>query len=339
MADMDRLLMLFRAFRERNDEAFRRVAEAIISAELAANHHSYARDLQKALAPGHSPRVSNRKMNGLSSLPKDRRNGEQLVAIQQPSLDLSRLVFLPDAKERISRVVEEHGQRVKLASFGLKPKSKLLFWGPPGCGKTMTAHWLAQKMGLPIGLVRLNALITSYLGETASHIQRVFDLAQSMPMLLLLDEVDAIGKDRDDAHDVGELKRVVNSMLQAVDSFNSSESILVAASNHQHLLDPALWRRFDEIVLFPKPGPVEIRTYLKHLLNGVSVADGIEPICRSMKALSFAEIERNVTEAVKSMILEDRPNLKTAEIVTEVRRFKKSQAAARQKPPRKRTDQ
>jgi AAA+ superfamily predicted ATPase len=135
---------------------------------------------------------------------------------------------------------------------------------------------LAHELGLPVGVVRLNAVISSFLGDTASHLHRVFNLANTTPMVLLLDEVDAVGKNRDDPNDVGELKRVVNSLLQAMDTFDSSKSIIIAASNHQYLLDPALWRRFDALIEFPLPGKTEREIYLQRLLNGVEFDGSLE---------------------------------------------------------------
>lgn len=325
--------MLFRAFRERNEDAFERVAEAIIADEAAANHHHFARELQRALSveTHEKPRAA-RRPQSLTALPRDRRHGEQLITVSEPSNDATRLVLLTETRRHVERITDELRSKQKLARHGLKPKSKLLFWGPPGCGKTLTAHWLALEIGLPVGLVRLNALITSYLGETAAHIQRVFDVAQSTPMVLLLDEADAIGKDRDDPHDVGELKRVINSLLQAMDTFRSGDSILIAASNHQHLLDPALWRRFDDVVEFPKPGVKEIEQYVERLLSGVVVSGSLRQLFQSMKSLAFADIERCVIEGVKTMVLNDQREIQAVELEAEVKRFKQLNKRARNKP-------
>lgn len=331
MNHVDRLLMLFRAFREGNEETFYRTAEAIISDELAANHHSTARDLQKALSNGKSHSELKPKRARLASLPRDRRNGDQLISLQEPLVDSSRLVLSTETRQKLDRVLEEYRQRPKLAKFGLAAKSKLLFWGPPGCGKTLAAHWIAQEIGLPISLVRLSSLISSYVGETASHIQRVFELASATPMVLLFDEVDAIGKNRDDPQDVGELKRVVNGLLQAIDSFRPNESIVIATSNHQYLLDPALWRRFDDVVFFPTPSATDAKRFLDRLLSGVSVKGNIDVAAKLLESLSFADIERNVIDSLKSMILNDSTQFSLELFAKDVARFKKENRAARKK--------
>lgn len=333
MNHVDRLLTLFRAFRERNEEGFYRAAEAIIADELAANHHSQARDLQKALAANGSERPLPRNGHGLAVLPKDRRYGEPLIAVTQPQLDANRVMLAGPTRDPITRILQEHGQRLKLAKFGYTPKNKLLFWGPPGCGKTLTANWVASELGLPLGVVRFSALITSYLGETAAHIQRVFDMALSTPMVLLLDEADAIAKDRDDGHEVGELKRVVNSLLQAIDSFRSPHSLVIAASNHQYLFDEALWRRFDAVVNFPLPVQDQTKEFLKTITSGVKLSGGLDSVIRSTSGLSFSQIEKVVIEVVKTMILEDHSEIRSAQLASEFKKYKSTIKEARNKTP------
>lgn len=329
MTHVEKLLTLFKAFRERNDDAFLRTAESIIADELTANHHSEARDLQRALRSNGIERSSSRQTNGLSVIPKDRRYGEPLVSLTTPRIDANRLQLSADSKTQIERTLQEHGQRIKLAKYGFRPKTKLLFWGPPGCGKTLTAHWIASELQLPLGIVRLNALITSFLGETASNIQRVFDTAQSTPMVLLIDEADAVAKDRDDRNDVGELKRVVNSLLQAMDTFSSSESIVIATSNHQYLLDNAIWRRFDDVVKFSLPTPPQLKTFFSMLLNGVTVTGNIDSLVRNARNLSYSQIERAVIESLKTMVLEDRAEVSCVDISREFKKYKSLIGAAR----------
>lgn len=327
---VDRLLTMFQAFRERNDELFVRAAEGVISDELAANHHAEARELRKALRAGGEGRTAG-PAKSLTVIPRDRKNGESLVTLLDPHFDAHRVMLAAESRTQINRAIDEHLNRSKLLSNGFRPKTKLLFWGPPGCGKTLTAHLIASELGLPLGVVRLNALITSFLGETASHIQRVFDLAQATPMVLLIDEADAIAKDRDDGNDVGELKRVVNSLLQAMDTFTSSESLVISASNHQYLLDNALWRRFDDIVFFPPPSRDLVRKFLADRLNGVKVVGELEAAAKSAASLSFAEIERCTIEAVKTMILTERTELRSSELTAQFKAYRSLLQRARAK--------
>ncbi len=312
MTDAHSLLRLFRAYRDENDAAFRKIAESIIAEQLASNHHSVAKELRSALG---SDAKKRRPSVGLSALPRDRRSGEELLTIFHEPASTEHLVLEKETQSRIDRVIDERRNAKKLARYGYSPKTKLLFWGPPGCGKTLTAHHLANQFNLKVGVVRLSALISSFMGDTASHLQRVFDIAQETPMVILFDEIDSIAKNRDDANDVGELKRIVNSLLQAMDSFAAKESILIGASNHQYLLDPAIWRRFDDVIMFPKPTPALRKSFIQHHLNGVAYQGGIESLVKKTSGMTFAQIEHVLVDAIKSMILEDQKQL-TAEHVT-----------------------
>ena len=326
MIDNQYIKKLFQAFKDHDESAFYRTAEALIENELATNHHALASDLQKAL--GNRP-LKQIAQNGLKLLPKDRRSGEELVVLEESFIDSTQIVLNQITKAKIDRVLDEHRKRQQLAKYGYLPKTKLLFWGSPGCGKTFTAKYLAYELGLPIGVLRLSAVISSFLGDTASHLQRVFNLANTTPMVLLLDEVDAVGKNRDDPNDVGELKRVVNSLLQAMDSFDSSKSVVIAASNHQYLLDPALWRRFDDLIEFPAPNKAERDIYLQHLLNGVHFDGSLEYVAKNMNSLSYADIQHIIVEAIKTMILEGREKLQSQDISEQLKAFKKSTSEAK----------
>jgi SpoVK/Ycf46/Vps4 family AAA+-type ATPase len=324
----EQIKALFRAYAEKNDASFLKTAETIISEELAANHHSFATELRRVLAqarPLREPLAARQ----LTSLPRDRRNGDPLIHLREGKVTQDQIIFSELCGARITRIIEEHRKRLELAKHGYTPKNKILFWGPPGCGKTYTAHYLGHELGLPVGVVKLNTVISSFLGDTASHLQRVFDLASSTPMVLLLDEVDAVAKDRDDPNDVGELKRVVNSLLQAMDSFESSKSLVIAASNHQYLLDPAIWRRFDEIVQFPLPGLEQRERYLRLLLNGVEFKGSFQSLSRAVGTQSYSDVKRVVLEAVKTMIMEGTASLDTATVLFHFKRFKNDLSSAK----------
>ena len=326
MTDVDSLQRLFRAYRDNNDAAFRKIAESIIADHLAANHHDVAKHLRSALGTESKKQASGTSA-GLTALPRDRRSGEQLLTIYHEPASSEHLLLDASTLGRIDRVINERRNAGKLARYGYAPKSKLLFWGPPGCGKTLTAHHLANHFNLKVGVVRLSALISSYLGDTAAHLQQVFDIAQESPMVILFDEIDSIAKNRDDTRDVGELKRVVNSLLQAMDTFAAPDSILIGASNHQYLLDPAIWRRFDDVILFPMPSPQLRCDFIKHHLNGISFKGSFDTIAKKMSGLSFAQIEQVLVEAIKSMILEDRGQLTPQQVSAELKYMQKMVAA------------
>ncbi len=237
-------------------------------------------------------------------LPKDHERGAALVEIIEPNQSLDDLVLLPDTRQSLDRIVTENRQADLLYSHGLRPANKIIFCGPPGCGKTVSAEALAQGLYLPLVLVRFDAVVSSYLGETSANLRRVFDFAKTRPMVMLFDEFDSIGKSRTAEEEHGELKRVVNSFLQMLDSFKG-EAIMIAATNHQGLLDVALWRRFDEAIYFNKPDSSAIQEVLIRNLRqiGVSTAIRIESKAKTLVGMSHADIERIATDAIKQTIL------------------------------------
>ena len=327
----EKLRHLFQAFRDGNDSAFLRVAEGIISEELAANHYNSATDLQRALGKGRETMGNGAKIAELTSLPpKDRRNGEDLLWFVDNHA-LSSVFFSSTAEKKIGRLLEEHRKGNVLRKHGYTPKTKFLFWGPPGCGKTLTARYLAVELGLPLGIVRLDAVISSFLGDTASHLHKIFSRANGTPMVLLLDEADALAKQRDDPHDIGELKRVVNSFLQGMDGFSSTQSILIAASNHQYLFDPALWRRFDDVIEFAAPEAPQREAFLKYLLSGVRFEGALADATKKTAALSYSDIQHVVIEAIKTMLLADRDILQAKDLFVELQNWKTSVQKARRR--------
>jgi len=229
--------------------------------------------------------------------------GEPLISRPVRTVATDDLVLAPVTAVALEKIKMEYRNRKRLAEAGLAPASRVLFWGPPGCGKTLAAHWLANELGLSCGIVRLSAVITSYVGETAANLQKIFRQANAEPMVLLLDEADAVAKKRESRNDVDELKRVVNSLLQNMDEIEAGKSIVVFASNHQHLFDSAVWRRFDEVVEFPLPSLPERLALLKRLTNGLRFSGKLETVARATGGASFADIARVCAEAAKTAVL------------------------------------
>ncbi len=299
---------LLAAFVDHDEAAFRVAAHQVIEEERRKNHRVLANDLERLLSNGsHRSRQFNQLDRGpdiLPSAPVDKERGMPLVRISNPTREFEELVLDYEVRLSLSRVVEENRHADLLRTYGLGPVKKLLFCGPPGCGKTATAEALANTLNLPLVLVRFDAVVSSYLGETAANLSKVMDYARRSPAVYLFDEFDAIGKKRDAEEEHGELKRVVNSFLQMLDGFRG-ESLIIAATNHQGLLDPALWRRFDDIVFFDMPSQEQAVAALAKALRNIGVEQDVnlKQYSESLADLSFADIEHVAVDAAKRTIL------------------------------------
>jgi len=230
-----------------------------------------------------------------TNAPIDRETGAALCEVYFPSGKQAVPVYEERVKETIAGLLDEWSSVEALLGVGVEPTRSLLIFGPPGSGKTLTAHYIAERLGLPLVTAKIDGLISSFLGTTARNIANLFDFANRYACLLLLDEFDALAKVRDDPQEVGEIKRVVNSLLQNLDH-RREFGVTIAITNHDRLLDPAVWRRFETHVHIGEPGtqartklierflaPLKpespIFSIIAYCLEGLSGADWRESAC------------------------------------------------------------
>ena len=240
------------------------------------------------------------------SLPKDKDSTLELVDILQPKVTLDDIALPSKTIELLRQIIEEQKKADELLSKGIIPTNRLLFCGPPGCGKTMTANALSYEIGIPVAYVKLDGLVSSYLGQTGSNIRKIFDFVKNKRIMLFLDEFDAIAKKRDDAHELGELKRVVTTLLQNMDSMPANV-FLIAATNHHHLLDPAIWRRFNSSILLDNPDDKQresiIKRFLQNMLPEFSI--DIKTIITLTETMSGAQICNYLQALARYIIMKD----------------------------------
>lgn len=285
------------------DEEFRAVAEQIISEEEKKNNLALARTLRRTLeSRDFSTKPVGKALAPLIPFP-DAAN--DFIERLEPTHDKDDIVLSAANTRVLIDMVKEFRRADDIRRHGLSVRSKLLFCGPPGCGKTLCAEVFAAELGLPMFLVKLDRLISSYLGETAANIRKTFEFARKQPCVLFFDEFDALARSRDDTGEHNELRRVVNSLLLFIDRMQP-RGFLIAATNLDDSLDPAIWRRFDEVLWFEKPDKVMVERYLRQKFK--NVATGFDPVGRAEELIgfSFAEIERIVVQAIKAMIIERR---------------------------------
>ena len=322
------LKRLFRAIASSDTEAINKLTYLVIEDERKKGHTLLATQLENITKKNRLDNSNSEKSNGIGSslsLSKASNNGiatssnfqslSTLTVSERlntplftyiPREKLRHHMILPEnIEKRFQRIEKEYAARDRLAHHGFRYRQKILLFGSPGCGKTMGVERLAWNTGLPLLKVRFDSMVSSYLGETASNLRLVFDIAAKNPCLLFFDECDSIAKSREDTQEVGEIKRVVNSFLQILDEYESNSGLFVAATNLNQSLDNAIWRRFDDAIEVPRPGKKELESIVRQTLSAVEIGSiNWQLIIQQMEGYSAAQAVRVAQDAAKRAILE-----------------------------------
>ena len=296
MATADQIKSLVKAYIDRNDEKFKTVVLQIAAHEAKLGHDNLARDLKIQVDKLGQKRASIVHFNSQNSM----------LLPSMPNCSLSELIVSDEINEKIQRILNEYRNRNKLYAFGLTNRRKILIEGQPGTGKTFTASVIASELSLPMYTVQMDKLVTKFMGETSVKLRQVFDAIESITGVYFFDEFDAIGADRSLDNEVGEMRRILNSFLQFIEQ-DTSESLIIAATNNQKLLDQALFRRFDDVLHYSLPTDDEIQRLFEHKLVSYDSHFIIsDTLIHDAKGLSHAEIVKVCEDAIKSSILNSR---------------------------------
>ncbi|MFD2247196.1 AAA family ATPase [Pontibacter ruber] len=310
------LKRLFRSIKREPTQDLIKIAQVILDDERKKGHDKLAHELSNILKETSATQATSERyvsksgtLNTLStsrltSLPLSKRDQQPLL-MEVKRENLRHEMILPnEIEQRFQRVIKEYVASDRLAHYGLKPRQKILLYGPPGCGKSMGAERLAWDIGLPFYKVRFESLLSSFLGESGSNLRKVFDVAQNTPCVLLLDECDFIAKSRNIGQDVGEMSRMVNMLLYLLEEYNA-QGLLVATTNLEETLDKAIFRRFDEVLEVPKPGKGEVHDLLLTSLSSINVDKGLNfnKIVDKMDGFSAAQVVKVARDAAKACVV------------------------------------
>lgn len=303
MARADLLCELIRHGLNRNDLSFRKAAEAICAEERAKQHIVLANKIEEILKnhPTSQLNASQRNMpvvNSLNSIPV------QLFTEKVPKKRLDQLLLPEGVNKFCHDIIEEQNRADLLRSYGMEPRNKILLLGPPGNGKTSLAEGIAESLMVPLLTVRYDSIIGAYLGETASRLSKLFEYVKTRQCVLFFDEFDTIGKERGDQHETGEIKRVVSSLLLQIDSL-PSYVITIAATNHDALLDKAVWRRFQVKLELPKPTRSNLEKWFASFERKMNFSFGLEAstLAKKLYGKSYAEAEEFALSIYRKYIL------------------------------------
>ena len=306
MATAEQIKALIRSHLNDDSERFYTIALQVAAYEAQQGHGALAHEIREIVDKSRQKRGPS-----IVKFPVDLRG---LVLTEEPKTPHANLVMPEPLLTRVDRIIHEYRQQHKLKAHGLSHRRKLLLTGPPGTGKTMTARVLAHELRLTLNTVQVDKLVTKFMGETSAKLRQIFDLIQQAPGVYLFDEFDAIGGERMLENDVGEMRRVLNAFLQFIE-LDTSDSLIVAATNSPKLLDRALFRRFDDVLYYTLPEAEERKRLFQNVLGTFFPSKfAWKTVLPESEGLSHAEIDMACCDAIKESILADKKKVTAAQL-------------------------
>jgi len=303
MAAAEQIKSLIRSFSKGDDSRFYATAMQIAASEARKGHTELAEELKKLIKDSKKSKLSTNSFKKLH-INNAQKELNDLLELIRPDDKLKDMVLTSDIKKSIQRILDEQRQIENLRQHNLFPRKKILLTGPPGCGKTMTARVISNELGIPLFIIRLDGLISRYMGESIAKLRLVFDTMKEFRAVYLFDEFDSIGTTRSQGNEVGEIKRVLNSFLLQIEK-DDSNSLIIAATNMPENLDVALFRRFDDIISYPLPNEEQIHTfYQKELPNNISLDDELlKKISKESLGLNYSDLTRICEDHIKYTLI------------------------------------
>lgn len=305
----DHIKALVRSHASGDDAEFYAVAAQIAASEARRGHTRVATDLKRTIDAARREPVA----RAVTPIAQPRGDLAELVTASFPSVGIRDLVGPPDLLAQVHQILVEQRQRARLLERGFAPIHRLLLEGPPGTGKTMTAAVIAHELSLPLLTVRLDSLMSKFLGETASKLRVLFDAAAEQRAVFLFDEFDALGGDRA-GNDVGEARRILNSFLVFLEQA-SADSIIIAATNHPAILDRALFRRFDAVIHYDLPDPKAAAAILRSRLGPLAKGIRLPSMGKHAAGLSHAELVKAAEAAGKQALMRGDEHVTTDDLI------------------------
>lgn len=305
MARADLLCELIKNGLLSDDANFRKVAEAICAEERAKQHEVLAQKIEEILKANSKPRSRDSGVMPINNLNNGNGNGASLFQEKVPAKRLDQLILPNIALQSCKDLIEEQLRSDILRSHGVEPRNRMLLIGPPGNGKTSLAEAIAESLMVPLLTVKYESIIGAYLGETASKLAKLFDYVKTRQCVVFFDEFETLGKERGDQHETGEIKRVVSSLLLQIDAL-PSYVVVIAATNHEILLDKAAWRRFQLKLELIKPDKRNIEIWLSQFekRNSFSFGLTLDVLAKKLSGISFAEVEDFALSVFRKHILQ-----------------------------------
>ncbi len=323
MATAKQLIGLLKSHVEGNEDRFFDLALQLASSEEQKGHTRLAEQLRQWVEAGQKPKPSS---SAPTLIAKPRGELGAIIGTAYPETRLNDLILPDQVSSELEQLVTEFRKRSILEQHGLTPRQRVLLAGPPGTGKTMSASALAGELKLPLYSVLLHGLISKFMGETASKLNAIFEAVRTQRGVYLFDEIDALAAARDGDNDVGEARRTLNSFLQFMEE-DTGPSLIIATTNLPRILDKAILRRFDLVLMYELPSPDAVQKAMSRRLIGFDLSEVIwDDVVEQAQGLSSSDVIQAAMDAARRAVLDSKTSISSGDLLRSIGRRRDLQA-------------